>query len=153
MRTNRKLGPVLRPVLGVALAAGILTAAGVGVGSASASASPAQHTLRLTSVQLSTYQAGRYEVSAGQDLQNGKATGSDVSTCAANVTTHTAACDVTVARTHGLIYARVTVSLTTGTGKGVVTGGTREFKGATGTVTVSPASQPGTLSVRIDYQV
>lgn len=136
--------------LGVVISAGALAATGVSVGTASAGA--ATHTLRLTAVQLAKIQTGSHEVTASKDIQNGKATGTDVVTCVANVNTHNANCDAAVARRRGLIYAHVTVALATGKGSGKITGGTRAFKSATGTIAVSPGSRQNTTKVTLVYR-
>lgn len=130
---------------GAALTAGVTTAA-----LAAAAASPAQHTIRLTAVQLKSSQIGNSFVQAEKDLQRGKVTGYDTVTCVFNTKTHKAGCDAAVARANGLIYAHVVVAQT-GTGSGKITGGTRAFKGATGTVTVSPGSAKNRTKIVIKY--
>ena len=136
--------------LGVVFGVGALAAVGLGLGTASASTT--HHTLRLTAAPLGELQSSNHDVTAGSDTQNGKATGFDASTCVVNVVTHSASCDVAVARAHGLIYAHATVSLSTGQGHGRVTGGTRAYKGATGTVTVAPGAVQNTIQVTIVFQ-
>ena len=135
--------------LGVVFGIGALAVVGAGPGTASAGATP--HTLRLTAAPLGELQSSNHDVTAGSDTHNGKATGFDASTCVVNVTTHRASCDVAVARVHGLIYAHATVSLSTGQGRGRVTGGTRAYKGATGTVTLAPGSAPKTIQVTLVF--
>ena len=110
------------------------------------------HTLRLTAAPLGELQSGNHDITAGSDTQSGKATGFDASTCVVNVVTHSASCDAAVARAHGLIYAHVTVSLSTGQGHGTVTGGTRAYRRAAGTVTVAPGSAQNTIRITLVYQ-
>lgn len=72
-----------------------------------------------------------------KNLQNGKVVGYDVTSCAINIHTHIARCDVALARAAGLMYLHAHVNVDTGQGGGTVTGGTRRFAGATGSITVA----------------
>jgi hypothetical protein len=136
--------------LAMVVCVGALATTGLGLGTAVASTET--HTLGFSVVQLATYQTGSHDITAGKDVQNGRVTGTDVVTCVANLATHTASCDAAVARTDGIIYAHVNVSLSTGSGHGNVTGGTRAFEGATGSIAVTPGPAPNTNRVRITYQ-
>ena len=100
------------------------------------------HTLTFTSVQLQDRIVHDVDVATDKDLQHGTVTGYDVTSCRVNVTTHIARCDVAIARAAGLLYAHAAINLNSGDGSGVVTGGTRRFAGATGTVTVSSGPNP-----------
>lgn len=113
-----------------------LASVAVGIGlDGPASAHAVTHTLTFKTQQISHKVIGNVDVAANKELQNGAVTGYDATSCRLDLQTHVAHCDVAAARAAGLIYAHVSIHLDTNRGSGVVTGGTRRFAGATGTVT------------------
>jgi hypothetical protein len=142
--------------LGLTFGAAALAVTCLSAGSASASAAPAAagptHSLRFMAVQLVMLQAGASQVTASRDVQHGTVTGTNVVTCGVDLSTHRAACDAAIARPDGLIYAHVVISLDTGHGRGRVSGGTGHFKGASGTISVTPGSVPETTWVALSYR-
>ena len=127
----------------VAVMAGGAVAGAVGLGSAAPAS--ATHTLKLTTVQIADKQVGYYDIAANKDIQNGKVVGFDTTSCLININTHVAKCEISVSRADGTFRGRATLNLDNGTGTGVITGGTRTFHGATGTLTAKPLSQTKTL--------
>jgi hypothetical protein len=131
---------------------GISAATGLGVAAvtvAPASASSKSHTLTFTARQLHSKQSNRNLEQTGRDLVAGKTIGFDVSSCKFDVTAHVARCDVAVARPLGMLYAHVTVDVDNNVSNGRVTGGTRRYEGATGTVTSAPGSRANDLKITI----
>lgn len=143
------ISPAKRLGAGAIAAAGAVTAATVGAGAASASTGT--HTLRMTASQIKDVVINNVDIATDRDVQNGKTTGYDVTSCVMNFQTHTATCDVAVARRAGLLYGHITVNVSTGKGSGKVTGGTRGFKGATGTISSAAGSSPSAINVTIVY--
>lgn len=136
--------------IGVALAtAGLAVAGGLAVVDAAA-ASTTTHTLRLTAVQLKSTQTNGAFVQAEKDVQAGKITGYDAVNCVFNSKLHKIVCDGSFARSNGMIYVHAAVSQT-GHGKGTVTGGTRAYKGATGTITLAPGATQRQTKITITY--
>jgi hypothetical protein len=123
-----------------ALAAG---AAMLGSGTAIAfAAGPApaaapMHTFTIVNHQLQDAMVNGVDVATDKDLQHGAVTGYDVTACRVDITTHIARCDVALARAGGVLIGRARVNLDTGHGSGTVTGGTRQFQGATGTFAIA----------------
>lgn len=151
--TNHEFGSASRHLSRGLAALGVgVAAVAVGTGGVSAaSASSPSHTLHLTTTQLKDVIVGGTDIATDQDTQNGATTGYDVTSCLVNPQTHLAVCDVALARQKGLLYGHATINVTNGKGSGVVTGGTRAFKGACGTVTVEPGAQPNSSKVTIVY--
>jgi hypothetical protein len=118
--------------------AAALATAAVGVGlDGSASAHAVTHTMTFRTSQIQDRQVGDIDVATDKNTQNGTVIGYDVTSCRVNVSTHIARCDVAIARAGGLLYARAHVNVVTGQGGGTVTGGTRRFAGASGTLTAA----------------
>jgi hypothetical protein len=134
--------------------AAVLGTAAVVAGAAGVSAAPAApttHTLRLTTAQIKDVIVKGVDVATDSDMQKGKTTGYDVTSCVIDSNTHKASCTVAVARSKGLIVGRAVVNVLTGKGSGKVTGGTRSFKGARGTITVAPGSSANTSKITLRY--
>jgi hypothetical protein len=127
---NRKITLV---AAGAALAT---TAVGLGL-DGTASARAANHTMTFKTHQITDKNIGSSDVATDKNFRARTLVGYDVTSCKINVTTSVAHCSVALARAAGLMYARAHVDVHTGQGSGVVTGGTRRFAGATGTVTVA----------------
>ena len=115
-----------------------LATAAVGLGlDGPASAHAVTHTMAFRSPQIADRQIGKSDVAADKNVSNGKVVGYDVTSCRIDLQTHIARCDVALARAAGLMYAHAHVNVDSGQGGGTVTGGTRRFAGATGTVSVA----------------
>ena len=124
--------------LTVLAGAAALATAAVGLGlDGPASAHAVTHTMTFRTPQLQDRQVGDTDVATDKNVHNGNVVGYDVTSCRINVQTHIGRCDVALARAAGLMYAHVHVNVVTGHGAGTVTGGTRGFAGASGTVAVS----------------
>ena len=118
--------------------AAALASAALGVGlDGPAAAHAAIHTMTFRTPQIQDRQINDTDVATDKNVHNGTVVGYDVTSCRVDVTTHIARCDVALARAAGLMYARAHVNVVTGQGGGTVTGGTRHFDGASGTVTVA----------------
>jgi hypothetical protein len=122
----------------LAAGAALVTAAGIGLAlDGSASAHAVTHTMTFKTPQIADKQIGDTDVAADKNVQRGSVVGFDVTSCRINVHTHIGRCDVALARAAGLMYAHVHVNVVNGQGGGTVTGGTRGFAGASGTVAVA----------------
>jgi hypothetical protein len=120
---------------------------------AAANASGAEHTLTFTSVQQHSVNFSRTTIGeADNDLNGaGKVIGFDLLSIAFNPTTQTAVGNVTLDTSGGLLYGRVTFN-SGPVGRGVVTGGTGSFIGATGTITARNLNKSGTrAAITITY--
>lgn len=137
--------------LAVTAAAAAIATGGALAAVEAAAATATTHTMKFTAVTLKSSQAGNSFVQAEKDVQNGKIAGYDTVSCAFNTKTHKAACDAAVARANGLIYVHVVIGQT-GRGTGTVTGGTRAYKGATGTVTTAPGANQNQTKIAITYK-
>ena len=146
------------------MATALIAAAGLSAGSvalteSAAVAAPAaarattSHTLHLVAKQLRDVMVNRTDVATDKDVQNGKTTGYDVTSCAINVDTHMANCTVALARHNGLLIGHAKIDVQTGHGSGTITGGTRAMRGATGTISVAPGSSSGSTKITVHYQV
>jgi hypothetical protein len=142
MRITRKIT--------VALATAAVAAGGAAAVVDAAAASTATHTIRLTAVVLKSTSIKNSFVQAEKDMQRGKVTGYDAVSCAFNNATHKANCDGSFARADGMLYVHATVDQT-GHGTGKVTGGTRAYKGATGTVALAPGSSQNQTKITIRW--
>lgn len=144
--TIRRFGRGIVVLAGAgALAAGALGASGASAGGAS-------HTLKMTSVQFKDVMVNGVDVAADRDVQGGKTTGLDTTSCLINQRTFTATCDVALARADGLLYGHAVINVQTGKGSGTVTGGTRAYKGSTGTISVAPGPNPNSAQITIVYR-
>jgi len=126
-------------VTGACIAASVLTGAVVaGVGTASAS--PATHTVHLTAVRLQLHQAGHTFAFAEKDLIHGRVVGYDSVNCHYVASANVSHCDIAFARIKGLTYVHIDVD-GSGHGTGRITGGTRKYRHASGTVRFVGLSQ------------
>ena len=117
--------------------AAALASAALGLGlDGPASAHAVTHTMTFRTPQIQDRIINDVDVATDKNVHDGKVVGYDVTSCAVNVSTHIARCDVALARAAGVMYAHAHVNVTTNQGAGTVTGGTRHFAGATGTITV-----------------
>jgi hypothetical protein len=136
--------------IAVALAAAAVTAAGTAAVVDAAAASTTSHTIRLTAVALKTTQIKNSFTQAEKDVQRGKVTGYDSVSCVIDNTIHKAVCDGSFARATGMLYVHATVGQA-GHGAGKVTGGTRAYKGATGTITLAPGTTQNRTKITITW--
>jgi len=141
IRTRALLG-----LVGVSAAAGLSIAA---VNGAPASASSESHTLSFTARQLHSVQSSTALEQTARELVDGRTVGFDVTACTFDFTAHVARCDVAIARAQGMLYAHVTVNADNNVSSGRVTGGTRRYQGATGTVSGAPGSRPNDVKITI----
>jgi hypothetical protein len=122
----------------------------VGTGVALANNSATTHTIKLTAHTLKGHNFNDTFVSAEKDTRHGNTIGFDVVDCVFNVSTHKASCNAQFALKAGSLFVHANVN-EQNTGSGKVTGGTRHFKGATGTMTVSPGPTKNTTKIVITY--
>jgi hypothetical protein len=135
-------------------AAAVVAGAGIGVaGATTGNVSATAHTMRFVGSQLKDTISHNVDVATDQNAWKGKTTGYDVTSCVIDIQTHVAACKVAVARAQGILLARAKVNVDTGKGSGTVTGGTGGFRGATGTIAISPGPSPDSNKITISYQV
>ena len=113
------------------------TATSIALGAEGSSAQAATHRITVTSHQIQHRIVNGVDVATDRDLHNGAVVGYDVTSCRVNPQTHLAACDVALALAGGILYAHAKINVVTGRGTGTVTGGTRRFHDATGSVTVA----------------
>jgi hypothetical protein len=138
---------IARSAAVVAMAGGAVAGA---VSLSAAAPAVAAHTLKFTTVQIADQQLGYYDVAANKEISGGKTVGYDTTDCKINIDTHLAKCVIAASRAEGTFRGKVTLNLDSGAGSGTITGGTRAFKGATGTVTAKAVSNTKTL-VTITY--
>lgn len=83
---------------------------------------------------------------------SGPKLGLDLVQCLANVHTHMAACDITLALRGGELLGHATIPLTNGPSDvhGTITSGTRDFSGAHGTLRVTGGGH-GTNNLTVTY--
>jgi hypothetical protein len=110
----------------------------------------AAHTLKFTTVQIADHQFGYYDVAANKETRGGKVVGFDTTDCLIDIDAHVAKCTIAASRADGTFRGKVTLNLESGVGSGTVTGGTRAFGGATGTIAAKAISQTKT-AVTITY--
>lgn len=132
----------------VAVMAGATVAGAVSL-SAAAPAST-EHTLHFKASQVADHISGFYDIAADVDKENGKVVGYDTTDCHMEVQTKTAHCEVTLARPEGTMRGTINLDLNTGLATGKVSGGTRAYRGVTGTISGKAASQNAT-AVTIRY--
>jgi hypothetical protein len=96
------------------------------------------HTRHLQVVPVSDLSTSNGFVAVNNDLNaSGEQVGSDVTTCRGQRTQpQLARCDVALALSGGIIEITFTMKAGVSTAKGVVTGGTGTFRGASGTVEI-----------------
>jgi hypothetical protein len=111
----------------------------VGLGGATATASATSHTIKFIAVETSqstpTKSGAFYESYVAVSSQS---TTDGVLSCVASATSWT--CDAAGANTGGILDSHFTLTLATGALTGTVTGGTRAYAGATGTVSGKPVA-------------
>lgn len=104
-------------------------------------ASGSTKTLKFVSVEIVSHQIdSTHFIGADKVKQNGNLVGTDSTTCVVTSSGQTFKCNVAAAFKGGEIYASFTEQAN-GSLSGTVTGGTRQFTGATGTVTGTQASK------------
>jgi hypothetical protein len=135
---SRSEGATMNSKIAILAGGAALATATVGLGlDGAASAHAVTHTMTFRTPQIQDRIVNGIDVATDKNVQNGTVVGYDVTSCAVNVDTHIARCDVALARAAGLMYARARVNVVTNKGAGTVTGGTRRFAGASGTITVA----------------
>jgi hypothetical protein len=133
------------------LAAGSLAVTGVGVGtSVAASSAPTSHTLTFKSKQVSSKRLKSAVINVDKDVKAGKYIGNDVVRFTFTKK-NSAKATVAAAFKGGLIYASFNSTQNGTISAGKVTGGTGQFKNATGTIT-GHSTKSGDEKVTITYQ-
>ena len=94
--------------------------------------------------------ANGHSVGGDKDVQSGKVIGTDTLACVPSGST-SADCDVAASYKGGQIYGNFTLNVKTGALSGKVTGGTRQYKGAVGTIKGSGISSTKE-KVTVTYQ-
>jgi hypothetical protein len=117
-----------------------------------AGSSAATHTINFVAVSAGNHNFDKtHSVSADKDKHNGEVIGFDTLSCVAATTGQSAKCNVAASFKRGIIYGTFTIQFSDGSLSGHVTGGTRHFQGATGTITGSAQSN-NREKVKIVYQ-
>ncbi|MBV9485037.1 MAG: hypothetical protein JO246_03175 [Frankiaceae bacterium] len=137
--------------LGLIAGAGVIAAVTGTLGIATATPERAHHTIRLTSVQLRDTIIKGVDVATDRDVSHGQTVGYDVTSCQVDPASHTAKCDVAMARSDGMLRGRATIDVNTGTGTGRITGGTRTYQGVSGSLSVAPGASQGRVKITISY--
>ena len=107
-------------------------------------------TLKFVSVEIVSHEIdSTHFIGADKVKQNGNLVGTDSLSCVAATSGQTFKCNVAAAFKGGEIYASFTEQ-SNGSLTGTVTGGTRQFTGATGTVSGTSTSK-NTESVTVTY--
>lgn len=132
----------------------VVCAAGASVAAAaSRDAAATSHTMRFIGTQLKDVQVGYKDVATDKNTSKGNVVGYDVTSCLIDIHTHVATCTVAMARAKGILYGRAKVDVDTGKGSGTVSGGLGGFRGATGTMTISPGPDQNSNRITVNYQV
>jgi hypothetical protein len=138
--------------------AALSTAALVGGGalgfSAAASASTASHTLRFVSVEekVIVYSKTSQAEQDKDTTNSGKLVGFDMLNFAFNPKTHKGTALAALDLKGGMLFAVLSVSLSSATSHGLITGGIGIFKGASGTIVAKNLNASGTrTAVTITY--
>lgn len=113
------------------------TATGIALAAEGSSAQTATHRITVTTHQIQDRIINGVDVAADRDTHNGTVAGYDVTSCRVNPQAHLAVCDVALSLPGGILYAHAKINVVTGQGSGTVTGGTRHFHDATGSVTIA----------------
>lgn len=121
--------------------AGLASIAALGVGVAAAqadahgTAAPStSHSLTFSTHQIRDQMVHGVDLAVDKIVQHGAVTGFDTTSCRMDPTTRVALCDVAMSRSTGLLYAHIRFDANSQRVTGRVTGGTRHFRGASGTV-------------------
>ncbi len=123
-----------------------------GIAVESATGANESHTLTFTGHDLGSKQLGRASlVGADRLVDGGKTVGFGVLSCKFDFDTSQAICDGTLALQRGVLYAHLRIDADTNIGHGKVVGGTRAYKGATGTVRSRPGTHEGVSHITITY--
>ena len=135
-------------IIKIVVGAAVLAASAVAIPASSAMASGAttSHTIKVISHNTANKQWPQEPSFAftgvDRDAATGVKVGLDMLDCAANLSTHKAYCDVTIALRGGLLRGNVSFFLNnpSNSDSGTITGGTRDFQHVTGgTITAVPA--------------
>jgi len=120
------------------------------VGLSAAAPASATHSLKFMATQVTDHIIGFQDIAADVDKQSGKIVGYDTTDCHMNTQSKTAHCEVTLARAEGTMRGWINLDLNTGLATGTVSGGTRAYRGVTGTISGKAASNNAT-AVTIRY--
>jgi hypothetical protein len=117
-----------------------------------ASSAPDSHKLTVTVQTLASKQVGRnLLIETDKAMKDGRVIGYSANSCAFDFVASVAHCDVTLARPHGQLRAKVTVQAETNTSKGRIVGGTGAYAGARGTISGEPGRRPGTQTITLHW--
>jgi hypothetical protein len=131
---------------------GIAAVASVGTALA-LPAHPSNHSgvLKFTANTVAHRNFKTHYINGDKDLNGGHLIGIDTLQCIVTNNGKTANCDVAAAFRRGLIYGTFSQNLKNGALSGKVTGGTRFFKDAAGTITGKPVND-NQEAVTVTYQ-
>lgn len=138
---------IVRGAAVAAVAGGTIAGA---VGFSAAAPAATTHTLTFKASQIADHIIGFQDIAADVDKQGGQVVGYDTTDCKMNTQTKTAHCEVNLSRAEGTMRGWLKLDLNTGLATGTVTGGTRAFRGVTGTISAKAASNNVT-AVTIRY--
>jgi hypothetical protein len=133
---------IARGAVVAVLAGGTLAGA---VSLSSAAPASTTHTLKFTTTQVADHIVGFQDIAVDVEKQAGKFVGYDTTDCKMNPQNKTARCEVSIARPEGTMRALIRLDLNTGLATGTVNGGTRAYRGVTGTVSGKSATQNRTV--------
>lgn len=132
-------------------AVGLATLATTFATLAPANAMAKTHTLQFTVRTLVSQNAGNKLVETDRVIVAGKSVGFTANNCVFDFAKGQAVCDVAVALPSGILYAHVTVNAQTGASQGIITGGTRTYKGAKGVTVGIVGSRPSDTRITVVY--
>jgi hypothetical protein len=130
---------------------GVATLASTCLAAAPATAATKNHTLVFTTRTIASNNKGTFLTEADRILVGGKTVGFGANSCVFDFTTSQASCDVAVALANGVLYAHVVVNGQTGASQGVVTGGTRAYRGAKGVAKGLPGRAGSDTVITVIY--
>ena len=117
----------------------------------SASAAGATKTITFTSVQTASHSIDKtHFVGTDKVKINGSLVGFDTTSCVQTSTGKSAKCDVAASFKGGILDGSFTLQYSDGSLAGKVTGGTRSYTGATGTITGTSTGK-NTEKVTVSY--
>jgi hypothetical protein len=141
-----------RRVVAVAVGGVIIAAASLGTAFALPSHSSAKSgAFKFIAEQTASRNFHGYFIGGDKDVSGGHVIGTDTLQCVVQNGGKSASCDVAASFKRGQIYGQFTQDLTDGSLSGKVTGGTRTFKGAVGTIRGHSVSDTEE-SVTVTYQ-